>query len=92
MNCIKLYESMINMRILERDINLLELACFDMQNIMILSPYFLITEYRVRVRVMVFNTSFNTISVIKWWSVLLVEDTRVPRENHHCKSLTNFIT
>ena len=34
------------------------------------------------VRVMVFNTTFNNISVISWWSVLLVEETRVPRENH----------
>ena len=25
---------------------------------------------------------FNTISVISWWSVLLVEDTGVPGENH----------
>jgi len=31
-------------------------------------------EYRVRVRVMVFNASFNNISAISWWSVLLVED------------------
>ena len=31
---------------------------------------------------MVFNATFNNISVISWWSVLLVEDTRVPGENH----------
>jgi len=31
---------------------------------------------------MVFNTTFNNISVISWRSVLLVEETRVPRENH----------
>jgi len=31
---------------------------------------------------MVFNTIFNNISVISWWSVLLVEETRVPGENH----------
>jgi len=31
---------------------------------------------------MVFNANFNNISVISWWSVLLVEETRVPRENH----------
>jgi len=30
---------------------------------------------------MVFNATFNNISVISWWSVLLVEETRVPREN-----------
>jgi hypothetical protein len=33
------------------------------------------------VRVIVFNTTFNNISVILWWSVLLVEETRVPGEN-----------
>ena len=31
---------------------------------------------------MVFNITFNNISVILWQSVLLVEETRVPRENH----------
>jgi hypothetical protein len=34
------------------------------------------------VRVMVFNTTFNNISVISWWSVLLVEETGVSGENH----------
>jgi hypothetical protein len=31
---------------------------------------------------MVFNATFNNISVISWQSVLLVEETGVPRENH----------
>ena len=31
---------------------------------------------------MVFNATFNNISVISWWSVLLVEEIRVPGENH----------
>jgi hypothetical protein len=31
---------------------------------------------------MVFNTTLNNISVISWRSVLLVEETRVPGENH----------
>jgi len=31
---------------------------------------------------MVFITTFNNISVISWQLVLLVEKTRVPRENH----------
>jgi hypothetical protein len=30
---------------------------------------------------MVFKDTFNNISVISWNSVLLVEETRVPREN-----------
>ena len=32
--------------------------------------------------VMVFNTTFNNISVISWRSVLSVEETGVPGENH----------
>jgi hypothetical protein len=35
-----------------------------------------------RVRVLVFNVTFNNISAIAWQSVLLVEKTRVPGENH----------
>jgi len=31
---------------------------------------------------MVFNATFNNISAIPWRSVLLVEETGVPRENH----------
>jgi hypothetical protein len=31
---------------------------------------------------MVFNTTFNNISVILRRSVLLMEETRIPRENH----------
>jgi hypothetical protein len=31
---------------------------------------------------MVFNATFNKISVISWESVLLMEETRVPGENH----------
>ena len=34
------------------------------------------------VRVRVFNASFNNISVILWWSVLLMEETGLPGENH----------
>jgi hypothetical protein len=41
------------------------------------------------VRVILFNATFNNISVILWRSVLLVEETGVSRENHglaisHC--------
>ena len=31
---------------------------------------------------MVFNATFNTISLISWRSVLMVEETGVPDENH----------
>jgi len=43
---------------------------------------------------MVFNATFNNISVTSWWSVLLVEETGVLREKPLtcCKSLANFIT
>jgi hypothetical protein len=36
------------------------------------------TYHLVRVRVIVFNATFNNISVISWRSVLLVEETGVP--------------
>ena len=32
----------------------------------------------------VFNVTFNNISVLSWWSVLLAEDTKVPEENSRC--------
>jgi hypothetical protein len=35
----------------------------------------------------VFNVTFNNISVISWMSVLLVDETRVSGENH----VSNFI-
>ena len=36
----------------------------------------------LRVRVMVFNTTDYSISVISWRSVLLVEESGVPTEHH----------
>jgi hypothetical protein len=36
----------------------------------------------IAVCLFVFNTTFNNISVISWQSVLLVEETGVPGENH----------
>jgi len=32
--------------------------------------------------VVVLNTTFSNISAISWWSVLLVEETRVPGVSH----------
>ena len=48
-------------------------------------------EMRLRIIIMVFNATFNNISVILWRSDLLMEETR---ENHPTcpKSMTNFIT
>ena len=34
------------------------------------------------VMAMLFNTTFNNISAILWWSVLLVEETGVPGDHH----------
>jgi len=39
-------------------------------------------HFNVWVRAMAFNATFNNISVIPWWSVLLVEETGVSRGNH----------
>jgi len=39
-------------------------------------------KYALRVGVMVFNPTFENISVISWRSVLLVEETGAPGENH----------
>jgi hypothetical protein len=38
---------------------------------------------------MVFNATFNNISVILWRSVLLVEETRVPEESHDLSQVTD---
>jgi len=37
---------------------------------------------------MVFNATFNNISVIWWWSVLLVEETEVPGETTDLSQVT----
>ena len=43
-------------------------------SIVYLTNYISPIDFRVRVRVMVFNATFNIISVIMWYSVLLAED------------------
>ena len=40
---------------------------------------------------MVFHTTFNNISVISWWSVLFVEETRVPRKKHRPDKLYHIM-
>jgi hypothetical protein len=51
-------------------------------------------EIWVMVRVIVFNTNINNISIISWQSVLLVDETGVARRKPPTchKSLINFIT
>jgi len=46
--------------------------------------------------VTVVNTIFNNVSVISWWSVLLVEETGLPRKKHwlttsHWQSLSHKV-
>jgi hypothetical protein len=38
---------------------------------------------------MVFNVTFNNISVVSWRSVLLLEENRVPGENHRPAEVTD---
>ena len=39
-------------------------------------------DYSCKVWAVVFNATFNNVSVILWQSVFLVEETGVPGENH----------
>jgi len=41
------------------------------------------------VRAMVFNNTFNDISAILWWSVLLAEETSVPGETTNLSQATD---
>ena len=50
-------------------------------NVINIKMQFIIVE-RDSVRVMVFNATFNNISVILWLSVLLEQETGVPRGKH----------
>jgi hypothetical protein len=58
-------------RIKEKNKKIIKIICKDAKK-----------NRRVRVRVVVFNATYMYISVILWWSILLVEETGVPRENH----------
>jgi hypothetical protein len=57
--------------------------------------YFIIDWHEI-CRVMMFNTTFNKISVTLCWSVLLVEETGVSGENHwstasHWQTLSHYV-
>jgi hypothetical protein len=45
----------------------------------------------LRVKVMVFNTTFNIISAISWRSVLLVEETRINRDTTDLRQVTDIL-
>jgi hypothetical protein len=47
-----------------------------------MQPVHILTKIQYRVRVIIFNATFNNISAISWRSVLLVEETGVAGENH----------
>ena len=49
-----------------------------------------ISQTGLGIRAMVFNATFNNISVISWRSVLLVEETAIPGYNN--RPDTHFIT
>jgi hypothetical protein len=51
--------------------------CFRL--LTLLNP--VVNSFGVGFMVMVLNATFNNISAISWWSVLLVEETGVPGEN-----------
>jgi len=51
--------------------------------------YYRCKNSRVGVRVMVFNATFNNISVILWWSVLLVEETGVLEKTTYLLPVTD---
>ena len=49
-----------------------------------------------KVRIVVFNATFNNISAISWQSLLLVEETGVPGETHRlaasqCQTLSHNV-
>ena len=49
----------------------------------IITVFYMITIHHwVKVKVLVLNATFNNISVISWRSVVLVEETGLPGENH----------
>ena len=53
----------------------------DLQYVLVIDNK-LIFQYLFGVRIVMFNATFNKISVISGQSVLLVEETKVPGENH----------
>jgi hypothetical protein len=47
---------------------------------------------KIRVMLMVLNATFNNISVISWRSILLVEETGGPEENHRPTQITDKLS
>jgi hypothetical protein len=57
--------------------------CCLMSNEKLFSYIMTSTSYSQVDWFMVSNVTFNNISVISWWSLLMVEETRVPDKLHH---------
>ena len=55
-------------------------SCFSLANIR--NKFSSETTVKIGVMVMVIDPTFNDNSVVSWWSVLFVEETGVPVENH----------
>ena len=61
--------------------NIYIMRCLKVNDrILDITPYRMVLD--IRVCLMMFNATFNNISVISWRSVLLVDEIRGPRENH----------
>ena len=52
----------------------------------------LTTDFKSTVRVIMFNATFNNILTLSRRSVLLVEETGVPRENHFIVNFAVYVT
>ena len=55
-------------------------SCYNFRKGIVIYIYF--NTVLLRVIVIIFNAHFNNMSVISWWSVSLVEETGVSKENH----------
>ena len=58
------------------------LSCKLKQMLPIKNMFVSVSRLVIRVSVLKLNATFNNMSVTSWRSVLLVEGTEVPRENH----------
>jgi hypothetical protein len=74
-------------------LTLLEKCVWDQSSVSLqgTSQEWTLKNFQYGVRVMVFNTTFNNISATSWWSVLLVEETGVPGEDH-CAATSHWQT
>ena len=59
-------------------VRLTKMICRSSLPIIYIIPAKLQLVYYFRVRVMMFNVTFNTISIISWRTVLFMEETEVP--------------